>query len=60
VANTTAVGWVLDLVFIASLSLLPPPQRLVELLLVLAATLSTMVVFALERANADVILFLLA
>ena len=60
VANTTVVGWVLDLVFIASLSLLPPPQRLVELLLVLAATLSTMVVFALERANADVILFLLA
>ena len=60
VANTTAVGWVLDLVFIASLSLLPPPQRLVELLLVLAATLSTMVVFALERANADVALFLVA
>ena len=60
VANTTAVGWTLDIVFIASLSLLPPPQRLVELLLVLAATLSTMVVFALERANADVILFLLA
>jgi hypothetical protein len=50
----------LDIVFIASLSLLPSPQRLVELLLVLAATLSTMVVFALERANADVILFLLA
>jgi hypothetical protein len=60
VANTTAVGWVLGLVFIASLSLLPPPQRLVELLLVLTATLSTMVVFALERANADVGLFLLA
>src|SRR5205823_1110432 len=60
VANTTAVGWVLDLVFIASLSLLPPPERLLELLLVLAATLSTMVVFALERANPDVVLFLLA
>ncbi len=60
VANTTAVGWALDLVFIASLSLLPPPQRRVELLLVLGATLSTMVVFALERANADVILFVLA
>jgi hypothetical protein len=60
VANAAAVGWALDLVFIASLSLLPPPQRVVELLLVLAATLSTMVVFALERANADVALFLLA
>jgi hypothetical protein len=58
--DITAVGWVLDLLFIASLSLLPPPQRLVELLLVLVASLSTMVVFALERANADVILFLLA
>jgi hypothetical protein len=58
VANTTAVGWTLDLAFIASLGLLPPPQRLVELLLVLAATLSTMVVFALERANADVVFFL--
>src|SRR6202047_4883487 len=60
VANTTAIGGALDIVFIASLSLLPPPQRLVELLLVLTATLSTMVVFALERANADVVLFLLA
>ena len=60
VRDTTAVGWALDLLFIASLSLLPPPRRLVELLLVLAATLSTMVVFALERANADVLLFLLA
>jgi hypothetical protein len=58
--DITAVGWVLDLLFIASLSLLPPPQRLVELLLVLAASLSTMVVFALKRANADVLLFLLA
>jgi hypothetical protein len=58
--DITAVGWVLDLLFIASLSLLPPPRREVELLLMLAASLSTMVVFALERANADVILFLLA
>jgi hypothetical protein len=60
VASTTAVGCALDLVFIASLSLLPPPQRVAELLLILAATLSTMVVLALERANADVGLFLLA
>ena len=59
-ANTTAVGWILDLAFIVSLCLLPPAQRLLELLLVLAATLSTMVVFALERANADLLLFLLA
>lgn len=60
VRDTTAVGWVLDLLFIASLSLLPPPRRFVELALVLAATFSTMVVFALERANADIMLFMLA
>jgi hypothetical protein len=32
VANTTAIGWALDIVFIASLSLLPPPKRLLEML----------------------------
>jgi hypothetical protein len=58
--DTTAVGWTLDLLFIASLGLLPPPRRFGELVLVLAATFSTMVVFALERANADVLLFMLA
>jgi hypothetical protein len=36
VADTAAVGWVLDLVFIGLLSLLPPPRQLAELLLVLA------------------------
>jgi hypothetical protein len=60
IANTTAVGRALDIVFIASLSLLPPSRRLIGLLLMLAATFSTMVVFALERANADIILFMLA
>jgi len=60
VADTTAVGWSLDLVFLLSLSLLPPPQRPLELVLALTATLSTMVVFALERANPDIMLFLLA
>jgi len=58
VRDATAVGWTFDLLFIASLTLLPPPRRLAELALVLAATLSTMVVFALERATADVLLFL--
>jgi hypothetical protein len=60
VGNTTAVGWGLDLVFIMSLGLLPPATRPLELTLVLLATMSTMVVFALERANADVLLFMLA
>jgi len=55
-----AVGWTLDVIFLMSLSLLPPPQRPFELVLVMATTLSTMVVFALERANPDILLFLLA
>jgi hypothetical protein len=60
VRDTMAVGWSLDLVFLLSLSLLPPPRRPLELVLTLAATLSTMVAFALERANPDILLFLLA
>lgn len=59
VRDTMAVGWSLDLVFLLSLSLLPPPRRTLELVLTLAATLSTMVAFALERANPDILLFLL-
>jgi hypothetical protein len=57
VADTTVVGWSLDLVFLLALSFLPPPRRPLELALVLAATLSTMVTFALERANPDILLF---
>ena len=60
VGDTTAVGWILALLFLASLSLLPPPRCPVELVLVLAATLSTTVVFAVERANPDIMLFVLA
>jgi hypothetical protein len=59
VGDTMLVGWCLDLLFIASLGLLPPPRRPVELVVVVAATLSTMVVFALERANPDILLFAL-
>jgi len=59
VADTPAVGWVLDLLFILSLSLLPPPKRGCELALVVMATLSTMVVFALERAHPDILLFMM-
>lgn len=60
VSNTPTVGWLLDLSFLLSLSLLPSPRRIAELIVVLVATLSTMVVFALERANPDVLLFLMA
>ena len=59
VRDTMTVGWCLDLLFIGSLTLLPPPRRPAELVLVLAATLSTMVVFALERANPDILLFMM-
>jgi hypothetical protein len=59
VRDTAVVGWLLDLVFLISLSLLPSPQDFRELMLVLAAILSTMVIFALERANPDVLLFIM-
>ena len=59
VSDTTTVGWTLDLLFLLSLSLMPPPRRWLELTLIVAATLSTTVVFAVERANTDVVLFLL-
>src|SRR5271169_4428540 len=60
VRDTTVVGWILDLVFLMSLSFLPSPRCLLELILVLAGTLSTMVIFALERANPDILLFIMA
>jgi hypothetical protein len=60
VKDSTAIGWGLGLIFLLSLTLLPPPRRLLELLLVLGATFSTMSVFALERANPDIVLFVLA
>jgi len=60
VSDRPVVGWGLDLLFIISLTLLPTPKGRVGLILVLAATMSTMIGFALERANPDVFLFLLA
>ena len=59
VADTTAVGWILGLAFIACLTLLPAPLGARALVLVTAATMSTMVVFAVERANPDLLLFML-
>jgi len=60
VGATGTVGWVLGLLFILSLTLLPPARRPWELALVVLATNSTMVVFAVERANPDIILFMMA
>jgi hypothetical protein len=59
VRDTATVGWLLDVVFIMSLSFLPSPRSFHELILMVAATLSTMVIFALERANPDVLLFIM-
>jgi hypothetical protein len=58
--ETAPVGWVLGLLFILSLTLVPPARRPWELVLVVLATNSTMVVFAVERANPDIILFMMA
>jgi len=57
---TGAVGWTLGFVFILSLALFPPTRRPMELVLVVLATNSTMAAFAVERANPDIILFMMA
>ena len=53
------VGLTLGVGFLVSLSALPPPLSRTETALRLAAVLSTMVVFAIERANPDLLIFLL-
>jgi hypothetical protein len=58
--STGPVGWWLGLLFILSLPFLPPARRPWELVLVVLATNSTMVVFAIERANPDIIIFIMA
>jgi hypothetical protein len=60
VADTSAVGWFSGLLFLLSLGILPRPRRPFELILTVLATLSTAVVFAVERANPDILLFILA
>jgi hypothetical protein len=60
VADTAAVGWFSGLLFLLSLGILPRPRRPFELILTVLATLSTAVVFAVERANPDILLFMLA
>ena len=60
VSDTAAVGWFSGLLFLLSLGILPRPRRPFELILTVVATLSTAVVFAVERANPDILLFILA
>src|SRR5436305_11170312 len=59
VADTAAVGWFSGLLFLLSLGVLPRPRRPLELILTLLAVFSTSLVFAVERANPDILLFML-
>ncbi|TAL02521.1 MAG: hypothetical protein EPO08_06745 [Rhodospirillaceae bacterium] len=53
------VGLALSAAFLLSLSALPRPLSRTETMLRIAAVLSTMIVFAIERANPDLLIFLL-
>ena len=53
------VGMVLAFSFLVSLSALPPAVSTTETALRIAAVLSSMVAFAIERANLDILIFLL-
>ena len=59
-AYRVPVGVVTDLMWIGSLALLPPARSWREAGLLVAAVLSTMVCFALERNNIDVWMYLAA
>ncbi len=52
-------GIILGVVFLAALAWLPAPQSRAELLIRICATCSESVIFVLERANLDVVIFLL-
>ncbi len=56
---TTAVGLGLDLMFILSLAIAIRPARWGETLVIGLVALSPMTVYALERANCDLVVFLL-
>ena len=58
-ADRVGVGLVLGIAFLVSLSSLPPPLSPTEMGIRIAAALSTMVAFAIERANPDLLIFLL-
>lgn len=58
-AQTTPVGFGLDLLFILSLCVVIRPEGPGEAVLVAATALSPMTIYALERANCDLAIFLL-
>src|SRR5665213_1475536 len=57
--NTRAAGLIVDGLFLLSLLALPAPRGLLHTVLMLFGTLSTMTVFAVERANMDLLIFAL-
>ena len=58
-AWTNPIGLGIASLFILSLTLLPRPRRPIDHLPMLCALLSPMTVYAIERCNADVLMFLL-
>ena len=56
---TNWLGLTLDGLFLISLAWLPRPRRLGALILIILATFSSRTVFALERANMDVAMYVL-
>jgi hypothetical protein len=59
-ADTAWSGLILGLCFIASLTFVPAVKKPWELALIVVASLSTMMVLALERGNPDMMVFMLA
>ena len=59
-SDTGAAGLIIDGLFLLSLAALPVPRGRPGMALMLLGALSTMVVFALERANIDPLIFALA
>ena len=57
--DTARVGLILDLLSILSLAIVIRPRSTAEIVVFALATFSPMTVFALERANNDIIIFLL-
>jgi hypothetical protein len=58
-AWTDWMGLALDVIFFVSLALLPQTRRPIDTVVIVLATFSSMPIFALERGNMDLVMFLL-
>jgi hypothetical protein len=54
------IGLAIAVLFVLSLGCLPPPRRRRDFVVTLLATISSLTIFAIERGNVDLIMFLLA